>query len=174
MAKGSCCTIELTRGFTAVIDVADSRAISVHKWCALVSERKGIVYAVRSGRNQPGGKSLVMMHREILVALDGEFVDHINHNTLDNRRVNLRICTIPENNRNKRRNAKSASRFKGVFLLPGGSWRARITSNYKGIHIGCFASAKEAALAYDKAASELFGEFAMTNKSLGLLENISV
>ena len=93
--------------------------------------------------------------------------DHINGDTLDNRRSNLRICTNAENSRNCARVTTSRSGYKGVHCAKANRsklpWRARIKHNYIEIQLGTFATKEEAARAYDKKAIELFGEFASLN-----------
>jgi len=92
--------------------------------------------------------------------------DHINGDTLDNRRENLRTVTKAQNNMN-RKCAFGVSRFKGVSHLPGGKkpWRAMIGTGGRNLHIGYFDSERGAAEAYDREARLLFGEFAATNYS---------
>jgi hypothetical protein len=102
------------------------------------------------------------MHRLLLNPPEGVEVDHINGNTLDNRRANLRICTHAENSRNRRGRSNSKSGVKGVTPYPGG-WRATINVNGKNVHLGCFTNIDDAAEAYDEAATRYYGEFARTN-----------
>jgi hypothetical protein len=103
------------------------------------------------------------MHREIAGAPKGMVVDHIDGNELNNRRSNLRVCTVSQNHQNRRR-TWGRSRYKGVcFLKKRNKWKAEIMVNRKHIHIGCFDEEEEAAKAYDKKAAELFGEFAYFN-----------
>lgn len=104
----------------------------------------------------------------------GEFikwVDHKNGIRHDNRWANLRRSTQAQNNRNKSMSKNNSSGFKGVVYVPSrGKFVASICFNYKSIYIGQFDSPVEAAIAYDKKALQLFGEFAKTNHSMGLLE----
>ena len=104
------------------------------------------------------------MHRLIMNVPNGMVTDHINHNGLDNRKSNLRVCTCSENNRNKRSQKGSTSIYKGVCRHKAtGKWRARIKFEGKRMHIGYFTDEKEAARAYDAKAKELFGEYALLN-----------
>jgi hypothetical protein len=105
------------------------------------------------------------MHRQILDAAEGKFVDHINHNGLDNRRANLRIVTKEQNNWNKRKYfGNYSSRYKGVSRPKNcGKWRAKIFYKGKGIFMGYFDDEESAAKAYDAKARELFGEYAALN-----------
>lgn len=106
----------------------------------------------------------VYMHREIMNAPSGMDVDHINGNTLDNRKENLRICTRSQNKMNTSRRKGNTSGYKGVcFDNTNKKWLATITINGKLKHIGLFQDAKSAAIAYDKKAKELFGDFAKLN-----------
>lgn len=101
-------------------------------------------------------------HRIVLGLSAGDtcLVDHINRNPLDNRRSNLRLCSISQNNMN--RQATSRSGFKGVS--PNGSgWAAHIKRDRKVRHLGTYRTKEEAARAYDAAAKSLFGEFAFLN-----------
>jgi hypothetical protein len=104
------------------------------------------------------------MHRQVTNAPKGLVVDHINHNGLDNRRANLRLCTKQQNNCNSRSFRHKTSNYKGVFKEKGSKkFRAYIRFNKKPVHIGMFELEIDAAKAYDKKAKELFGEFAYLN-----------
>lgn len=104
------------------------------------------------------------LHRLITKAPKGLFVDHINGDKLDNRKKNLRICTSAQSACNTKTSSNSKSGFKGVWKLPYGRWCAQITKNREKIHVGVFDTPEEAALAYNKKAKELHGEFAWLNK----------
>lgn len=104
---------------------------------------------------QFGGNKQQYLHRFLLDAPDGKLVDHINGDTLDNRKRNLRIVTPSENveNQNVTR-SDSTSGMKGVsFLKNRNRWRAYITIAGKAKHLGCFGTAKEAKEVADKARS---------------------
>lgn len=149
--------IPLTRGYVALVDAADYEWLASFKWCASVSKRSALVYAVRGvgGRAKP---RLLGMHRMILGDPDGSLVDHANGNTLDNRRCNLRLATRGQNNAN-RRSAGCAAGYRGVVAGPTpGTWAARADR-----HIGIFDSAEDAALAFDFVARRTYGEFAVLN-----------
>jgi len=95
---------------------------------------------------------------------DGFEVDHINHNGLDNRRSNLRVCSKKQNQLNRRPDSGSTSEFKGVhWSKTRNKWYARIHLNGNDKHIGVFISEIDAARAYDRYAAEHFGEFAYLN-----------
>ncbi len=104
------------------------------------------------------------MHRVILQPTDGKQTDHINHNTLDNRRQNLREATPLENSRNKKQ-GKGKSRYKGVSPVKG-RWIAQIGIGGQN-YIGSYKTEIDAAKAYDAAAMKHFGEFARLNFTQG-------
>jgi hypothetical protein len=105
----------------------------------------------------------IILSRYIINAPEGMVVDHINHNTLDNRKCNLRICTHQENLFNtKVSNNKVSSKYKGVYKN-GNKFQAKIKHNNKVFCLGSFYTQEEAAKAYDIKAIELFGGFAKTN-----------
>ena len=109
---------------------------------------------------------VVKMHREILRVADGMLADHVNHNGLDNRKVNLRPATSGENKRNRRKSIKRKchSRFKGVnWNKDQRKWSARICFNSKTKFIGYFDDEIDAAKAYDKAAKKYHRDFAVLN-----------
>jgi len=95
-------------------------------------------------------------------------IDHINGDPHDNRICNLRECSVKENLGNTRLSKNNTSGFKGVYLRKDtGRWAALIKHNRKKISLGCYPTAELAAAAYDKAAKEIFGEFASPNHTLG-------
>jgi hypothetical protein len=105
------------------------------------------------------------MHRLILnINSRHVHIDHINGNGLDNRRENIRVCTLAENNRNRRSYKNNRIGFKGVSeTVQGKRWNARITNNGNVLSLGSHSSPEEAARAYDTAAKKLHGEFANLN-----------
>jgi hypothetical protein len=153
--------IALSQDKFAIVDAEDYEWLSKYKWCASRKER--VFYA---RRNERWTRRQIIMHRFILNAPKGLFVDHINHNGLDNRRSNLRLCTRAENNRNRRPNIQPNqwSKYKGVsFDKKREVFRAFIYRNKKQYYLGSFKNDTDAAKAYDKKARELFGEFAYLN-----------
>jgi hypothetical protein len=157
--------IPLTQGEIAIVDDDMYDYLMQWKWCVSrsgsVGRRKADPYAVR---REKGTTSSIRMHRVVAGALSGEQVDHINGNTLDNRRENLRRCTDGQNKRNMGGWTNSDSGHKGVAWNKAlGKWVASITKDYKSIHIGVFDDKLEAARAYNEAAKFFFGEYARLN-----------
>ena len=113
--------------------------------------------------------SLYLAHRLIWIYVNGSIpvgdensiIDHINHNTSDNRLENLRMVTRQHNGSNCRMRKNNTSGFKGV-IQRNGRWGASITYNYYKLYIGYFGTKYEAADAYNAKAAELFGEYAYT------------
>lgn len=149
--------IPLTQGAIAIIDREDFDKIKHRNW-HLSKDHHGQDDTGAAGyaRAQQNGKSL-KMHRVIMNCPDGMEIDHKDHNRLNNRKNNLRICTSQDNAHNRRK--FKSSQYKGVtFNKHFGYYRAHIS-----ISIGTYLTAEEAAHAYDKKAKELFGEFAYLN-----------
>ena len=104
------------------------------------------------------------MHRAILNAPKGLLVDHIDGNGLNNRKSNLRLCTFAQNAHNSRPRRNSSSRYKGVcWHKLKKKWTVSIYKGGKRTYLGYYDDEIEAALAYDRKAEELFGEFAYLN-----------
>jgi len=110
------------------------------------------------------------MHELIMNPGMGQEIDHKNGNGLDNRRDNLRICTHANNMCNRRIGKNNKSGYKGVyFTKSGNAWRSKLRFKGRNINLGNFKKPIDAAIAYDNAAMKYFGEFARTNKDMGLL-----
>lgn len=114
-----------------------------------------------------------LVHRVIMQRLGhnlgGMVIDHANHDPLDNRRENLRICTRSQNAGNaiKQRRANKTSKYKGVYWSKQrGKWNVSVQGNGEKHFLGSFDDETEAARAYNRAARELFGEFALINELL--------
>lgn len=153
--------IPLTQGMSAMVDDEDYQALSAFSW-SISSRFSRSAYAIRGHRPGGGIKTTVQMHRQILGASKGQMVDHINHDTLDNRRSNLRIATRSENRRNSLKMPGMTSQYKGVYRS-GNRWRAEVTIGKVRAFKASFGSEVEAAIAYDREAIKHFGEYALTN-----------
>lgn len=146
----------------------DYERVSQWRWCAAWAQCNRSFYAVRNGKlfAGKGGQRPIRMHRFILDAPFGIFVDHKDMDTLNNQRTNLRLCSPKESSRNRRRpsSVASLSIYKGVTFQYG-RWKASISTDRKSpqIYLGTFSSEVDAACAYNKAAMIHFGEFARLN-----------
>ena len=149
--------IPLSQEKVALVDDEDFELVREYKWHLKASRR--FLYAETSTLG-----SVMLMHRYILDAPDIKHVDHINDDGLDNRRSNLRFCSAQQNLWNKRKQEGCSSQYKGVVWdRQANKWRTRIRKDDKLIHLGRFKFEEGAAAAYDRAAIELFGEFARLN-----------
>jgi len=152
-------TIPLTNSnLLAVVDDQDYAAMSAHNW--QLNKRNG---AVQRCVRVNGKIVTLYLARQIMGEPEGKMVDHWDHDKLNHRRKNLRVATRSQNgaNRKKQKNP-SFSKFKGVSLFRG-KWTAQIVDGGRKVHLGRFTSEDEAAQAYDSAAPQRFGRFALTN-----------
>ena len=148
--------ITLTKGRFAIVDRADYEWLSWYTWHAVHFGKH--FYAMTRTRGRE-----TLMHWLIMNPPKDMVVDHINGNSLDNRRCNLRVCTRQQNACNTRCQG-GTSQYKGVYFERAtGRWRATITCRGQYYHLGSYDSEIEAARAYGRKAIELFGEFVYLN-----------
>lgn len=151
--------IKLTQGQYAIVDDVDYTWLNQWKWYA--ANFRGHFYAARKRKGR-----MIYMTREILGLgrKDKRQVDHRDHNTLNNRRANIRICSHRQNLMNRKSVSNTSSQFKGVcWLKIDKRWQAAISIKGKTSYLGYFVREEEAALAYDIAATKEYGEFARLN-----------
>lgn len=153
--------IPLTQGHHAIVDDDDYDFLMQWKW---FSGKRGYVLRKAPGHNT----QTLCMHRVVmgLEPSDPRRVDHINRNTADNRRCNLRLVTIRLNSLNRvgTKTARSYSHYKGVtFHKRQNKWQAQLFVDGKQLYLGKFESEHEAAVAYNAAAQKHFGEYAFLN-----------
>lgn len=168
--------IELTKGMKTLVDDEDYDMLSKYSWQA--SQAGKYYYAKRSttiNKKTVGFK----MHRVLMGNPKGMCVDHIDGNTLNNQKSNLRICTTTENKKNRRAKIQNTSKYLGVCLsvqkikhiTKDGmirnyiykKWMATIGINRKIKNLGYFNTEEDAARAYNEAAKKYHGEFANLN-----------
>lgn len=149
-------------GRFALVDKEDHAHLSQFNWFQAGPDQKFRRYALAWVNGEQ-----VLMHRLIMDAPAGMVVDHINGDTLDNRRKNLRLATTAQNNRNRRPSKfhTLTSPYKGVsYHVASGLWAAQISVEKEVIWLGTFATQWEAAKAYNNAAVEHFGRWAQLNR----------
>ena len=158
-----CRLIPLGKGLYAIVNAVDYDWLMQWKWSAQWNKYTKSFYAVRR-EYRDGKETAILMHREILGLprkSDGRCGDHINHQTIDNRRSNIRIATRSQNLQNQLIRSNNTSGYKGVsYHKPSRKWLAHIGINGRLRHLGGYSTREEAAEVYRKAASELYGEFA--------------
>lgn len=159
--------IAVKGGLFALVDACDYEMLSKYQWYARHTPTTCYAVTQLKGRE-------TSMHRLIMDAPKGLIVDHIDHNGMNNRRKNLRLCTAAQNIYNCRPRKGNTSEYKSV------SWNtakkkfcAKISFDRKQYSLGYFTDEKEAARAYDKKANEFFGEFAYLNFPADCAEGVS-
>lgn len=164
--------IKLPSGHICIIDKSDYELVKNYKWSISgYGYARAVTYGER-GRNLKGTliQKVIKMHRLIIGAKENESVDHKNGNPLDNRRSNLRICTMSQNISNVGIRSNNKSGYKGVIKMIGKDhenrkkkWLAYISVGGKRIYGGYFFTKEEAAKKYNEMASEYHKEFAVLN-----------
>jgi hypothetical protein len=159
--------IPLSKGMTAVVDEEDFERVNQFKWT--LQEGRTTFYAARNDKST-GKRVYVYLHRFIMGVEDSSImVDHINGNGLDNRRENLRVCDNTKNQQNRGKKRSSGYKYKGIRKRYKNSSRVSARIRHKGreIYLGTYPTEEEAARAYDRAALDLFGDFAQLNFDRG-------
>lgn len=160
--------VSLSQGWVAVIDKDSVDRLPKRSWH--IDERASVVYASCMLKLDSGKWVVRYMHKLLCEGVEVDHRYHVpkEHKIIDNRRSNLRMATRGENLRNTRKRIARDSIFKGVIRerrkgRETGKWVANIKSGGKNKYLGSFALESLAALAYDHAAVESFGDFACTN-----------
>lgn len=142
------CTVK--DGTQFIFDLADYELIKQYTWHI---SKNGYVVSKE-----------FLLHRLVMNAPKDMFVDHKDGNKLDNRKSELRICTVRDNSRNIHSCKNNTSGYKGVVWDKDlNKWRAQIKVDYKTVYLGVFDDIENAAIAYDDAAKKCFGAFAKLN-----------
>ena len=168
--------IALSGGYVTKVDDGDYEVLSRYHWNYQRAKNGSKVYARTSihvgGTGKQYKQRVVTMHRLIMGVVDAGRsveVDHINGDSLDNRRDNLRVCTGTENKQNIR-NSTNSSGYKGINVIrPSkryrkGGFAANIVVRGVRVYLGFFETAELAAMAYNAAAISYFGNFAALNE----------
>jgi hypothetical protein len=147
----------------AIVDSDLYEELNAHRWSVDLSKNKFTRVTRSRKKVDPPGKSKISMHHAVIGGLPkGMVVDHINHNVLDNRRANLRVCTPAENSRNRQPLKNKQVKYKGV-IFDKTSKKNPFRAVIKKISLGQYNVAEKAALAYNNAATEHYGEYACLN-----------
>lgn len=152
----------------SAVDDSDYPQLMVWRWNLIINPqgvRYGHRFTTKRGANQH-----IFIH-QVVKAMELEespidfpyrLIDHRDHDGLNNRRVNLRLASVSQNNCNQRKRKDNSTGYKGVAIFHD-RFRSRITFEGRVYYLGVYFTAKEAALAYDVAAIRLHGEFAVLN-----------
>lgn len=155
--------IQLTQGKVALVDDEMYEYLNQFKWYA--NNMHGKFYAVRNHRENKGKQIKIPMHRLIIKPDKYMVIDHLDGNSLNNQKNNLRICNHIQNSMNRIIYINNKSGFKGVYWnKPSAKWMAYISFGNKMLYLGLFINPKDAARAYNNAAIKYHGEFANLNK----------
>ena len=150
-------------GYEVIISACDYERVMSHKWYRMGNGRNNYYYFAHKSNYKH-----IRLHRFVVNCPKGMQVDHINNNTLDNRRSNLRICSHAENMRNRSDQKNSTSGYKGVsWHKQKKRWYSAIKVNNKRIYLGYFDTPEKAYRAYCEASKKYHGEFGKTNEKNG-------
>jgi hypothetical protein len=165
-------TIQLIRNFKVMQFDSEDWA-KLHPFVWTVNTRGYVV--TNTGLMAGGNSASIYMHRLVMNVGNLKdnpniFVDHINHNKSDNRKVNLRIANKSQNCQNRFKKRLTEAKYKGIYLQskynkhPTDKYiKAVIIANGKRYFLGTFETQEQAALAYNEAAIKYHGEFAQLN-----------
>ena len=144
------------KGYDVEIDAEDAERVQAHSWWVSSSpETDGRVLCFTTTIN----KKKVKLHRFIMGAPPGQVVDHWDGNRLNNKKSNLRACSISQNSKNVKMSTHNKSGYRGVsWSKEVKKWRATISLECKQLHLGYFDSAEEASAAYEEAADLYYGD----------------
>lgn len=140
--------IKLTQGKETMVDDEDYDQLMKHKWCYV---NNGYARGRVNGRQ-------VYIHRMIM-GYPKNNIDHIDNNSLNNQKGNLRICSQKQNTQNRIKNKNNTTGYKGVIKMVNNKYKSRISYEGKRIILGSFNTPQEAHLKYIEKAKELYGEF---------------
>jgi len=156
--------IYLAKGVNAIIDSDDYDKIKDYKWsCSKLGYVSSVINSYKPGQKRNKIQKTIYLHK-LIMGESSKFIDHIDGNSLNNRKSNLRFCTQMENSRNQSIKSNNTSGYKGVSWSKSmRKWEASISPNYKRIVLGYFINKIEAAIAYNEAAIKYFGRFAKLN-----------
>jgi hypothetical protein len=149
--------IQLTQGKIAIVDDEDFEKVSQFKWYLQKGYHTNyaITYISYQFKYKRAFRLSLYLHRLITNCPKNMFIDHINHDGLDNRKENLKIVTHRENQWN--RINKNKSGYIGANLYCG-KYSVRIVVNKKKIYLGTYKTALEANNAYMKKANEVIDD----------------
>jgi len=145
--------IQLTQGKVAIIDDEDFERL---RWFNWIAAKNGYTFYAVCHVRINGKQKRISMHRMILNPPKDMCVDHKDRNGLNNTRANLRLASSSQNSSNR---IGAGLLYKGVSKSGKNTYRAYCRQKY----LGLFKTERQAAIAYNKAAKEMFGEFALLN-----------
>ena len=158
--------VQLNNGYVSLVDNCDLELVNRHLWLVIDDGYNPYACSKKDGRH-------LRMHRLIMNAREGEIVDHINGNTLDNRRANLRIVSASQNAINRRKRLDNKSGVTGVYFSKAHNrWFACINIDKKKQTIGLFKTIEEAVAARKEKEKEVYGDFVRPDHLKGIQAKI--
>jgi hypothetical protein len=147
----------------SLVGNSDYNRLMEFNWHATWNAHTKSFYATRHNPKHPK-RGHIWLHVAVLGVIKGKSPDHINHDTLDNRRANLRPATKNQNAAHHRMKKNNTSGYCGLNWKPRRNrWEAWIRPGGRRVYLGSFKEAVDAAKAYDTAAKKYYGEFASLN-----------
>lgn len=153
--------IPLTQGKFALVDDEDYKKIKCYNYFLTKTKHCRTFYAARNVYENGKNRHTIRLHRDILNLKigDGKKIDHINHNGLDCRKQNLRVCTESENQCNRTIISKSRTGLRGICLRGNKFFEINIMLFQKNIYGGTWKNLKEAVKYRNCMARILHGRF---------------
>jgi len=146
---------------TVLISCSDLPLVEKYNWRITKEGYAQTKIYIKGSRKKFGSQryKTIQMHRLIMGAKEGQVVDHINRNRLDNRRNNLRFCDYFIHTKNSDKKSSNKSGYKGVhYHKSTKKWRAQTMMHGERRELGLFDNPIEAAIAYDNANRERYGD----------------
>lgn len=165
--------LRANKEFEVILDSKGLELFNKFNWSVRINKNVFYLYRCILFKRKP--IRTIHFHREVLGISDNKvLIDHINHNGLDNRLTNLRICSHSQNTANTRKIINKSSKYKGVsWHRKNKMWTARVRK-FRNLNIGSFDSEKKAAMAYDYFAIKAFGDFSHTNFNKEIYNNFNL
>jgi HNH endonuclease len=149
-------------GYIMLVSREDLNLVMNYQWYLTSNGYPGTYGSIHAEEENWGAP--YSLHRFLVLNVpEGHVVDHINRNRLDNRRSNLRVITAKQNSYNRKKPKNAKGKYKGVRKMGGGKFKAVISKDGKTYQLKDCATEKDAAIAYDYMAEELFGPHAGKN-----------
>lgn len=155
--------INITGGLKVLVDIEDYEKLSKYSWHRTRAHNKDKCGNTLYYSSAKIDGKIVLMHRFIMGAKSEQIIDHINKNSLDNRKANLRFVTHSENCHNIRNKKNSFSNYRGVYRHHN-KFIAKLKINKKQCYLGLFDTQELAAEACNKKLKEVYGGYAQLNE----------
>lgn len=160
-------TISLTQGRFALVDDEDYQLLSRHTWCAVKANKSDCIWYAQTHV----GPALVRMHEMVLGKIKGTIIHHDDHNGLNNQKDNLKRTTHQNNIGHSKKFKSNTSGYKGVsWDQANKKWVTQVAMSSGNGYQKRFHKLEDAVEAYDREAIKRWGEFALTNRMLGLVK----